>query len=59
MYFIMKTYSFFKARIEAKKIYRVLEFNQLQWLKPCAESNTQKRIETEKNGDKDGKRCTN
>ena len=36
-------------------IYRVLEFNQSQWLKQCVEFNTQKIIEAEKNGDKDGK----
>ena len=29
-------------------IYRVLEFNQPQWLKPYVEFNTQKRIEREK-----------
>ena len=28
--------------------------NQSQWLKPYVEFNTQKRIEAEKNGDKDG-----
>ena len=33
----------------------VLEFNQLQWLEPYPEFNTQKRTEAEQNGDKDGK----
>ena len=33
----------------------VLGFNQAHWLKPYIEFNTQKRIGTEKNGDKDGK----
>ena len=33
----------------------VLEFNQSQWLKQYVEFNTQKRIEAEKNNDKDGK----
>ena len=37
------------------KLYRVLEFNQSQWLKQYVEFNTQKRIEAEKNGGKDGK----
>ena len=32
-----------------------LEFNLSKWLKPNVEFNTQERIETEKNGDKDGK----
>ena len=32
----------------------MLEFNQSQWLKPYIEFNTQKRIEAEKNNDKDG-----
>ena len=45
----------FKIRIGAKKIYSVLEFIQSQWLKQHVEFNTQKRIEADKNGDKDGK----
>ena len=32
-----------------------MEFNQSQWLKQYVEFNTQKKIEAEKNGDKDGK----
>ena len=36
-------------------MHRILEFNQWQWLKPFVEFNTQKSIEAEKNGDKDGK----
>ena len=38
---------------ENLKLY--LEFNQSQWLKQYVEFNTHKRIEAEKNGDKDGK----
>ena len=41
--------------IKAKKIYLVLEFNQSQWLKQYVEFNTQKRIEADKNVDKNGK----
>ena len=41
--------------MKLKKIHCILEFNQSQWLKPYVEFNTQKRIEAEKNGDKDGK----
>ena len=44
-----------KARIKTKKIHGVFEFNQLQCLKPYIDLNTQKRIEGEKNGEKDGK----
>ena len=44
-----------ETRLETKKIHRVLEFNQSQWLQPYIEFNTQKRTEAEKNNDKDGK----
>ena len=37
------------------KTHRVLEFNQSQWLKPLIEFNLQKRVETQKNNDKDAK----
>ena len=36
------------------KIHRVFEFNQSQWLKQYIKFNAQKRIEAEKNNDKDG-----
>ena len=45
----------FEARIKPKKIHRLLEFNQLQWLKPYLEFNTQKRTQAEKSSGKDGK----
>ena len=41
--------------IEAKKIYRVLEFKLSRWLRQYVQFNTQKRIKTEKNRDKDEK----
>ena len=41
--------------LKLKTIHRVLELNKSQWLKQYVEFNTQKRIETEKDGDKDGK----
>ena len=43
---------YLRLRLKLKKIHRVLEFNQSQWLKPCIEFNTQKRIEAEKDNDK-------
>ena len=41
--------------INTKKIHCTLEVNQSQWLKPYIEFNRHKRIEAEKNADKDGK----
>ena len=41
--------------IKAKKIHRVSEFNQSQWLKPYVEFSTIKIIKAEKNADKDDK----
>ena len=41
--------------LKLRKIHRILEFNRSQWLKPYVEFNKLKRIEAEKNGDKDGK----
>ena len=41
--------------LQLKRMRPVLEFNQSQWLKPCVKFYTQKRIEAEKNGEKDGK----
>ena len=38
-----------------KNIYRVLEFNQSQWVKQYIEFNARKTIEAEKNGGKDRK----
>ena len=46
----------YQLKIFKKKICRVLEFIQSQWLKQYVEFNTKKKtIEAEKNGDKDGK----
>ena len=41
--------------LKLRKLHRVVEFNQSQWLKPYVEFNKQKRIEVKKNGDKNGK----
>ena len=46
---------YLRLGLKLKKIRRVLEFNQSQWFKPYFEFNTQKRIEAEKNKEKDGK----
>ena len=50
---------YLRLGLKLKKIHHVLEFSYSQWLKQFVEFNTQKRIEAEKNGGKDGKRCTN
>ena len=37
------------------KVYYLLKFDQSNWLRPYIEFNTRKRIEAEKNGEKDRK----
>ena len=46
---------YLRLGLKLKKIHHVLEFNQSQWLKEYVEFNTQRRIEAEKNADKDVK----
>ena len=41
--------------LKLKKMHSVLEFNQSQRLNPYVKFNTQKKIEADKNGDKDRK----
>ena len=41
--------------LKLNTIHHVLELNQLQWLKPNVEFNTQKRIGAKNYDDKDGK----
>ena len=58
MCFIIKTCNL-RLELKPETIYPVLEFSQSQCLKPYIEFNTHKRIEAEKNEDRDGKHCTN
>ena len=44
---------YLRLGLKFKKIHRVLEFNQSQWLKQYFEFITHTKIETKKNGDKD------
>lgn len=52
---LQKRATFFKSNIRSKKLHLVLELDQSKKLNPYIEFNTQKRIEAEKNADKDGK----
>ena len=46
---------YLRLGLKLKDIHHLLELNQSRWLKLCIELNIQKRIEAEKNGNKDGK----
>ena len=46
---------YLRLELKLKNIHCILEFNQSQWLKPDIEFITHKRIEAEKNEDKDRK----
>ena len=55
MWFIKKNLQLYlKLRLKLNTTHH-LEFVESQWLKQYVEFNTQRRIEAEKNGDKDGK----
>ena len=43
--------------LKLKKMHSVLEFNQSQRLNPYVKFNAQKKIEADKNGDKDRETC--
>ena len=46
---------YLRVGIKITKVHRVLESDQLKWVKPYIESDTQKRIEAEENDEKDRK----
>ena len=46
---------YLRLGLKLKKIHRILEFNQSQWLKPYIEFNKQTKIDAEKNNDIDEK----
>ena len=46
---------YLRLELKLKKTHRVLEISQSQWIKQYVEFNTQKRINAEKNGEKDRK----
>ena len=50
---------FLRLGFKLKIMHRLLEFNQLNWLKPYVKSNTKRRIGLENYGDKDKKSCKN
>ena len=50
---------YLRLELKLKKLHRVLEFSQSQWLKKYVEFKTQKRIEPEKLVIKMEKCCTN
>ena len=45
---------YLRLGLKLRKIHRVLEFSQSQWLKPYIEFNKEKRIDAEENFDKEG-----
>ena len=50
---------YLRLGLKLKKLHRVLEFNQSQWLKHYVDFNTKNRIEAEKMGTMMEKLCTN
>ena len=46
--FLSKIAFLLETNIKTKKIHRVFEFNQSQWLKPYIEVSTEKRTETKR-----------
>ena len=46
---------YLRLELKLKKTHHVLEISQSQWVKPYVEFNIQKRINAEKNGEKDRK----